>query len=117
MKESSAVINATIQALGIIGTVVYNIEWAIYPSMFLLGILVFAQTLAAGYYFTTNELPNTAELNEYAASKIFLIMVGIMYMATSYQIYLLGFELFAGFAFAHSVIMLISSIMKKESTE
>jgi hypothetical protein len=117
MKESSAVLNATIQALGIMGTVVYNIEWAIYPSIFLLGILIFAQTLAAGYYFTTKELPNTTELNKYAASKIFLIMVGIMYMATSYQIYLLGYELFAGFAFAHSAIMLTSSIMKKEQTE
>ena len=117
MKESSAVLNAMVQTFGIIGTTMFGITWAIYPSMFFLIILIVAQTMASAHYFTTDKLPNTKELNKYAASKIFLIMVGIMYMATSYQIYILGYELFAGFAFAHSAIMLASSIMRKEITE
>ena len=42
MKESSAIINALINTSGIVGVQMFGYEWAVYPAMVLICILVFA---------------------------------------------------------------------------
>lgn len=51
MKDSSAITNSVIQVFGIVGVQVYGLEWAIYPAMFMVLIVVCMQTIAAGYVF------------------------------------------------------------------
>jgi hypothetical protein len=112
MKESSAIINALINTSGIVGVQMFGYEWAVYPAMALISMLIFAQTLAAGYIFAR---PDTKKSNETSGDILpsITIMISVLYAGTAYQTYLLGYSIFAGMAFAHAAIMFFTGIFKE----
>jgi hypothetical protein len=112
MKESSAIINALINTSGIVGVQMFGYEWAVYPAMALISMLIFAQTLGSGYLLVR---PDTRKSNETSGdiSPSITIMISVLYAGTAYQTYLLGYSIFAGMAFAHAAIMFFTGIFKE----
>jgi hypothetical protein len=112
MKDSSAVVNSVIQVSGITGIQYFGLIWAMYPAMFMLGLVILMQTIAAGYFFATKKYPDSTEDQPNLISPGIGMLIASIYMLSSYQILLMGFEIFAGFGFAHSAILFFSHMLR-----
>lgn len=115
MKDSSAVVNSVIQVSGIAGVQYFGLIWAMYPAMFMLGLVILMQTIVAGYIFATKKYPDSTEDKSPEISPSLGMLIASIYMLSSYQIFLMGFEIFAGFGFAHSIILFFSHMLKGQN--
>ena len=110
MKPSSAVINASVQLFAIVGVTQFAISWAIYPLFLLVGLMIFAQTTAAGYAFSGKEMPKV-EKSE-LENNLLSFMIAIIYAVSAYYLYTLGFVFFSGLMAAHVAISFVTLIFK-----
>ncbi len=111
MKPSSALINASIQVFAIIGVMHLALPWAIYPLLVLAGVMIFVQTLTAGFAFSGKELKIAIPRNE-NESDLLSFMITAIYAISTYYLYTLGFVFFSGIMAAHVAIMFATTINK-----
>jgi asparagine N-glycosylation enzyme membrane subunit Stt3 len=113
-KENSqmfAVSNAAIQVSAMLLYQYFAFAWGMYFVMGMIVILGTMQTLSGAYLIGTPA--STVERKESVQSDSSQIIVGLIYCLSSYQIYLMGFEFFAGFALAQSVFYTLIVIYKR----
>lgn len=110
MKPYAALINASVQVFSIVGATQFAISWAIYPLFLLVGLMIFAQTTAAGYAFSGKEITK-AEKTE-LESGLLGFMIAIIYTVSAYYLYTLGFVFFSGLMAAHVVILFLTLMFK-----
>lgn len=102
----SAVINALIQCTALYASS-YGVDWAMYPVMGMIGYIAFMQSIAASSVFSglVSSEPD-GETGNYSLSAL----IAILYLASSYHVYTLGYTVFSGFMFAHSTIFLLTNV-------
>lgn len=79
-----------------------------YPVMGMVGYMVFMQSIAASSLFSGFIAPE--EVNERDDGYSISILIAILYLMSSYQVYSLGYEVFSGIMFAHSTIFLLTNL-------
>lgn len=110
-KQNSQVfayVNAFLQLGAIIISQYAGIVWPIYVVMALLTMLIVLQTLGIAILIS-NALKDDNE--KYLKFKPINLLVSILYLMSSYNIYMFGFVGFAWVAGTHSVIHLFTSII------
>ena len=115
MGDIFAILNAIIQIFGVVGSQSYGLVWTLYPSMFLLGVLVVGQTISAGVMlglFIAGKDLKRSTAGPTGISPGIGVLISLLYMLTAYQIYLIGYPVFAGIGFAHATLNLIIHAMK-----
>lgn len=101
--------NAIIQTGAILSANYIGIIWPMYFVMGMISLLGIIQTIAvAAMLFKLTEAKN-APLTR---SEPYHILLGFIYTISGYQLYLMGFEVFAGFAIAHALIYTLSHLFK-----
>lgn len=116
LKESSytaGIFNAIVQASAITSYYYLNVSWPMYIVMGMVVLLGIIQTIAAA-----GVLSNLVEYDKkYAQSyEHYHILIGFIYCASAYQIYLMGFVFFSGFAFAHAILYTMLVLFKRLKT-
>jgi hypothetical protein len=110
MKPYAALINASVQIFAIIGMTHFAISWAIYPLFLLVGLMIFAQTTAAGYAFSGKEMPKIEKTE--SESNVLGFMVSVIYALSAYHMYAIGFVFFSGLMAAHVAISFVTLMFK-----
>lgn len=108
------IVNAAIQISAILSYQYLNLIWPLYAVMVMIGLLGLMQTLSAGYLFSKPSAVEITNNNDYSyvPGSGLQFLVGVSYAVSSYHIYLIGFETFAGFAFAHTALYTMMIIFK-----
>lgn len=110
-EENSTVafyVNATIQLCAVFAFQQLGLIWPLYIVMAMLSIVIAIQTLGAGISFSgiklkpSTKVPSTGGIN---------VLISVLYLVSSYHIYLIGFIGFAWIAATHSVIHLLTNII------
>lgn len=103
----TAVLNALIQCIALYVSSSYRVEWAMYPIIGIILYIAFMQTIAAASLFSglVGSNPNETQGN-YSMS----ILIAFLYLISSYHVYTLGYTVFSGIMFSHSVIFLLTNI-------
>lgn len=102
-------INAFIQLSAILAFQQLTIIWPLYIVMALLSIIIAMQTLGAAILFSgTAAIPNTKVKASNTGG--INILISLLYMVSSYHIYMIGFVGFGCVAATHSVIHLLTNI-------
>lgn len=105
----SATINALVQAAALFASS-QGVIWAMYPVMALMCYMAFMQSVAAASLFSgfieKNIGNKDADLNHSIS-----ILVALLYLTSSYQTYILGYEVMSGIMFAHATIFLITNVL------
>lgn len=115
MGDVFAILNAIIQIFGVVGSQSYGLVWALYPSMFLLGVLIVVQTISAGVLLGLFVAGKDLKRNNPSTTGVspgIGVLISLLYMLTAYQIYLVGYPVFAGIGFAHASLNLVIHAMK-----
>ena len=109
-KSIYGVSNAIIQCGAILATNYFEISWPMYFVMGMIVLLAILQTIAAA-----GLLSKITETNDVSSNlaEPYQILIGIIYMMSSYQLYLMGFEVFSGFAIAHSSLYMLTIVFKR----
>lgn len=102
----TAVVNALFQCAALYASS-YGISWAMYPIMVMIGYIAFMQSIAASSLFSGLI---SVEANEYEGNYSLSVLIAFLYLVSSYHVYTLGYTVFAGIMFAHSVIFLLSNV-------
>jgi hypothetical protein len=106
-SEGFSVVNAVIQVAAISSYQYYGLEWPTYFVMGMIVVLGTIQTLAAALVLSSEN-----KATENLKSSPSQIIVGLIYCASAYNIYLMGFEVFSGFAFAHAILYTLMVFLK-----
>jgi hypothetical protein len=102
-----AVTNAVVQTTCIVASN-SGIVWAIYPIMIMVSYVSLVQTFAsAGVFSGITKIHDKIEDDGYGLRAL----IGILYLVSSYQVYTIGYEIFSGFMFAHSVMFLLTNTL------
>ncbi len=101
-------INATIQLTAILVFQQLAVIWPFYIVMAMICIVIAIQTLGAALAFSGALLPSSAKV---ASSGGINVLISVIYIVSSYHIYLIGFVGFAWVAATHSVIHLLTNIL------
>lgn len=106
--------NATLQITAIFSYQYLELLWPMYIVMAMVCLLGAAQTLSASYVMAVDmskeKLPYSKDSK---VSNNMQILVGITYGVSAYHMSLMGFEIFAGFAFAHAAIYTLMIVFKR----
>lgn len=112
-SNAFATINAAIQTGAIVASNA-GVIWSMYPVMILMGYMTFMQSMAAAGVFSgivkSNE--DIKDINHGLR-----VLIGILYLASSYQVYVIGYAVFSGIMFAHATIYLLTNlfgVLKRE---
>lgn len=101
-----AVSNAVVQTIAIMASSA-GIIWSMYPIMALVAYMTFMQSVAAaGVFSGLVKSVEEADDSGYGLR----VLIGIMYLASSYQVYMIGYTVFSGIMFAHAAIYLLTNI-------
>lgn len=103
----TATANALFQA-GSIFASTYGIAWAMYPVMGMVSYIGFMQSIAAASMLS-GFIKHKEDKNDH--NYHILILISLLYLLSSYQVYHQGYMIFAGFMFAHSTIFLLTNIL------
>lgn len=101
-------VNSAVQLSSFFAFQYFGLIWPFYITMGFLCFVILIQTLAAGLAFSgvglkgDVKVANTGGIN---------ILLSILYLVSSYHIYLIGFVGFAWVAATHSVIHLLTNIL------
>ena len=81
-----------------------------YVVMGMICLLAIFQTIAS-----SSILSGLVDLKEIKIEKgdTHQILIGILYLASAYQIYIMGFDVFAGFAAAHAFLYTMTALFKR----
>jgi hypothetical protein len=102
-----ATANAAVQTGAILASSA-GIAWAMFPIMFLVAYISFMQTFAAAGVFS-GVVKDSVEVED--AGYGLRTLLGILYLLSSYQVYLVGYEVFSGLMFAHAAIFLLTNLL------
>ena len=110
-NSAFAVINTSFQAYAIIAAS-NEIIWPMFIVMCMMGYITLMQTIAAAAFFsgyTKNE-----ENEDHAAEmRGMLMLVSAMYIVSSYQTYILGYEFYAGIMACNSIVYFLTNLFAK----
>lgn len=106
-SEIAGVLNAIIQTSAIISANFFGVMWGMYLVMLMMGYMTFMQTVAAGSLFS-GFVKNDEQIEK--IPRAIPMLVSILYLASAYQVYLLGFYVFSGIMFSHTTIYLLTNI-------
>lgn len=109
-KSIYGVSNAIIQCGAILATNYFEIAWPMYFVMGMIVLLGILQTIAAAGLLS--KITETSDVSSNLAEP-YQILIGIIYMMSSYQLYLMGFEVFSGFAIAHASLYMLTIVFKR----
>lgn len=101
-------INAAIQLSAIFAFQQLGLMWPLYITIGLLSIVILLQTLGGAIAFSGIGLKGEVKV---ASTGGINILISILYLVSSYHIYLIGFVGFAYVAATHSVIHLLTNII------
>lgn len=111
IKEKSmfGITNAIFQTGALLSYSYLTIVWPMYFVMGMVGLLGLMQTIAAA-----GLLSGLSDMKDTTIHKAepYHFLVGIAYFMSAYQIYLMGFVLFSGFAAAHACIYVFMIFFK-----
>lgn len=110
-EENSQVffyLNTLIQLTAILVFQQLAIIWPLYIVMGMICIVIAIQTLGAGLAFSGTLLPSSARVANTGGINV---LISVIYIVSSYHIYLIGFVGFAWVAGTHSVIHLLTNIL------
>jgi hypothetical protein len=102
-----ATANAAVQTGAILASSA-GIAWAMFPVMLLVAYISFMQTFAAAGVFS-GIVKGSVEVED--AGYGLRTLLGILYLLSSYQVYLIGYEVFSGLMFAHAAIFLLTNLL------
>jgi hypothetical protein len=102
-----ATANAAVQTGAILASSA-GIAWAMFPIMFLVAYISFMQTFAAAGVFS-GVVKDSVEVED--AGYGLRTLLGILYLLSSYQVYLIGYEVVSGLMFAHAAIFLLTNLL------
>jgi xanthosine utilization system XapX-like protein len=102
-----ATVNAAVQTGAILASSA-GVAWAMFPIMFMVAYISFMQTFAAAGIFS-GVVKDSVEVKDVGYG--LRALIGILYLLSSYQVYLIGYQLFAGFMFAHAAIFLLTNLL------
>lgn len=112
-NNAFATINAAIQTGAIVASNA-GVFWSMYPVMIFMCYMTFMQSVAAAGVFS-GIVKSTKEYNETGYG--LRALIGVLYLASSYQVYVIGYTVFSGIMFAHATIYLLTNVfgvLKKE---
>jgi hypothetical protein len=92
-------INAIIQTSAIVAAA-YGVVWAMYPVMAIACLLIVLQTLAVAGSFS-GEVDTKVIRTPYPGIRS---LTSLLFLASAWQIHLIGYSVFAGMMFAHAAI-------------
>jgi len=101
-----AVANAVIQTGAILASSA-GILWAMYPTMALVAYVATVQSIAAAGVFS-GIVKGAVETEDTGYG--LKALIGILYLVSSYQVYLIGYEVFSGIMFAHATIHVLINL-------
>lgn len=78
-----------------------------YPIMMMVGYMSFMQSVASAGVFS-GIVKDTEDVKD--AGHGLNSLIGIIYLASSYQVYMIGYEVFSGIMFAHATIYLLTNL-------
>lgn len=105
-NNTFATFNAAIQTSAIVASNA-GIAWAMYPIMIMVGYMSFMQSVAsAGLFSGIVKDTEVSDVTGYGLR----VLISILYLASSYQVYLIGYEVFSGIMFAHATIFLLTNL-------
>jgi hypothetical protein len=99
-------VNAAVQTGAILASSA-GVEWAMFPIMFMVACISFMQTFAAADLFS-GIVKDSTEIKDSGYG--LKALIGFLYLLSSYQVYLIGYQVFAGFMFAHAAIFLLTNL-------
>ena len=100
--------NAAVQLSAIFAFQQLGLMWPLYITMGFLCFMILLQTLASALAFSGVGLKGEVRVANMGGINILL---SILYLVSSYHIYLIGFVGFAWIAATHSVIHLLTNIL------
>lgn len=104
------VINAAIQFTAFFSYTQYAFFWPYYIVIGMLSILILIQTIvAAGAFAGYN---NKTESKSKIHDNKMLFLLSLVYMMSCYQLYTIGYTIFAVVAFTHVVLMSLAAILR-----
>jgi MFS family permease len=108
----SIAVNAIVQFFAFFVYMYYDIIWPYYVVMFLLGILVAMQTIgfAALAALSSSYTTKVSSKNKEDLKMRFLLTIA--YTISCYQLYIIGYTIFAVVAFTHISINLLEIIFR-----
>lgn len=109
-KSIYGVSNALMQCGAILATSYFEIAWPMYFVMGMIVLLGILQTIAAAGLLS--KITETSDVSTSLAEP-YQILVGIIYMMSGYKLYLMGFEVFSGFAIAHASLYMLIITFKR----
>jgi hypothetical protein len=98
--------NAIIQTGAIVASSA-GVVWAMYPIMFMVAYISFMQSVASAGIFS-GIVKDSVEVKDVGYG--LRTLIGILYLLSSYQVYMIGFEVFSGFMFAHATIYTLTNM-------
>jgi hypothetical protein len=101
-----ATVNAAVQTGAIVASNA-GIIWAMYPIMMMFAYVSFMQSVASAGVFS-GIVKDTGEVKDTGYG--LRALIGILYLASSYQVYMIGYEVFSGVMLAHATIYLLTNI-------
>jgi hypothetical protein len=117
-KESSVqtVLFNTLVHVGALFSYQYlELIWPLYISMGILGILILIQTFSAAVLFSLAKTEKEQPLLDYKRGtdyNLATLILCVAYFAVIYQLYIVGFTIFAIVAATHVTITFISNMMR-----
>jgi hypothetical protein len=113
LKNHSAymLLNIIIQLSAMFAYQSLMVIWPLYILIGLLSILVFVQTLAAAAVFGM-QMPFKGIANDETRDHGLNFLVSITYLASCYQLYIAGFEIFSVVAATHATILMLALILR-----
>lgn len=112
---TAGIINALTQTFAITSYYYLDVSWPMYIVMGMITLLAFIQTLAGAGVLSNLVDWDEAKTNT-TPGESFHILIGFIYCASAYQIYLMGLVFFSGFAFAHAIFYTMMIIFKRLKT-
>ena len=109
-KSIYGVSNAFMHCGAILATNYFEIAWPMYFVIGMIVLLGILQTIAAAGLLS--KITETSDVPSNLAEP-YQILIGIIYMMSSYQLYLMGFEVFSGFAIAHASLYMLTIVFKR----
>ena len=109
-KAIYGISNALIQCGAILAASYFGIDWPMYFVMGMIVLLGIFQTIAAAGMLS--KITETSDVPSNLAEP-YQILIGILYMMSGYQLYLMGFEVFSGFAIAHASLYILTFLFKR----
>lgn len=115
-NSAFAVINTSFQASAIILST-NGILWPMFIVMCMMGYVTLMQTIAAAAFFsgyTKNEDAESKEVEDHIVEmRGILMLVSGMYIISSYQTYILGYEFYAGIMACNAVVYFLTNLFGK----